>query len=111
MVDYIKNQTLERHRTALFGALISFIILSGVVYLYCVSSIVMATVARDYNIQSLGVIQREYQEVEKQYLSLLSKFSLDYAYSLGFINSGSALIFVSHQTTMAQNSAYGEAIR
>ncbi len=111
MVDYIKNQTLERHRTALFGAFVSFIILSGVVYLYCISSIVMATVARDHNIQSLGVIQGEYQELEKQYLFLLSKFSLDYAYSLGFINSGSSLTFVSYQTTVAQNSVYGEAIR
>ncbi len=110
-MDYIKNQTLERHRTALFGALVSFIILSSVVYLYCISSIVMATVARDHNIQSLRAVRVEYQELEKQYLSLLSKFSLDYAYSLGFINSGSALTFVSYQTTVAQNSAYGEAIR
>lgn len=111
MVDYIKNEALGKHQVALVGMFLLCIILLGAIYIYFISSIVMATVARDHNIQNLQSVQREYQELEKQYLFLLSKFNLDYAYSLGFVNSGSALTFVSRQTAVAQNSAYDKTIR
>ncbi len=111
MVDYIKNEALGKHQAALVVMFLLCIILLGVIYIYCISSIVMATVNRDHNFQNLQSIQREYQELEKQYLVLLSKFNLDYVYSLGFVNSGNALTFISRQTAVAQNSAYGKAIR
>jgi hypothetical protein len=110
MVDYIKNEALGKHQTGLLAALICAIILIGVIYLCCVSTIVMETVKRNQNFQNLQAARKEYQELEKSYLSLISKFNLDYAYSLGFIN-GNTFAFISRQTTMAQNGSYGETLR
>ncbi len=110
MVDYIKKEALGRHQTELFTAFICAIILIGVIYIYCISAIVLETANRNKNFQNFQTARKEYQELEGIYLSLISKFDLDYAYSLGFINDNSSA-FISHQTTMAQNSGYEKTIR
>ena len=110
MVDYIKKEALGKHQTGLLATFICAIILMGIIYLYCVSTIVMETVNRNQNSQNLQVVRKEYQELEKSYLSLISKFNLDYAYSLGFIN-GNSFAFISRQTSVAQNGNYGETLR
>lgn len=71
---------------------------------------VMETVERNKNIQNLQVIKREYQNLEKNYLDILSSFNLEYAYSLGFVSENS-LNYVSKQTSVAQNISYDKAIR
>jgi len=110
MVNYIKREAWGRHRIGLFGSLICAIIFIGVFYLYCVSAMVMETVNRNQNFQNLQVIKREYQELEKSYLDILSIFNLEYAYSLGFV-SGNSLSYVSKQTPVAQSGGYDKAIR
>lgn len=110
MVDYIKKEALGRHQAGLLTTFICAIILIGIIYLCCVSTIVMETVNRNQNFQNLQITRKEYQELEKSYLSLISKFNLDYAYSLGFIN-GNSFAFISRQTTMAQNSSYDKTLR
>ncbi len=96
---------------ALFAALISAILLISVFYIYSISTIVMETVQRNQNFQNLQVVQRQYQELEKNYLSLISKFSLDYAYSLGFVSENNSLAYISRQNPVAQNNSYEENIR
>jgi len=110
MVNYIKRKALGRHQVGLFSALICAIILVGVFYLYCISTMVMETVVRNKNLQNLQAIKREYQALEKNYLDILSIFNLEYAYSLGFISENS-MSYVSKQTPVAQNSGYDKAIR
>lgn len=109
MVGYIKIET-EKHQRGLLTALICAIILLGVFYVYCVSAIVMETVRHNQNIQSFQVQRREYQELEKSYLGLISKFNLEYAYSLGFIG-GNSSAYIVRQTSVAQNSGYDKALR
>ena len=111
MVDYIKNQALERYRTAIFWLLVFLIISSAIIYLYCIGVIVMATVNRNSNLEKLQSLEREYQELENQYLSLSSKLDLDYAYALGFVNNAKTLTFVLKPTAVAQTMSYGEALR
>ena len=108
MVNYIKNET-EKHRIVLFYALICAIILVSILYMYFISAIMMQTVNRDFNLQGLQTAKREYQELEQNYLSLLSKFNLNYAYSLGFVGENS-LDFVSRQSQVAQNSGHAQKI-
>ncbi len=108
MVDYIKNET-EKHQIALFYALVFTIILTSVFYMYFISAIMVQTVNRDSNLQSLQVAKREYQELEQSYLALLSRFNLNYAYSLGFVGE-SSLNFISRQSQMAQNSGHVQTI-
>ena len=110
MVDYIKNKT-QKYQMVLFVALISSMILMGIFYIYSISSIVMETVQRNQNFQNLQVVQRQYQELEESYLSLISKFNLDYAYSLGFVNENNSLAYISRQNPVAQNNSYEEAVR
>lgn len=109
MVDYIKNKT-EKHQKGLFASFICAIVLVGAFYIYCVSAIVMETVNRNQNFQNLQVEQKKYQELEKNYLDLISKFNLDYAYSLGFV-SGNPLVYIPRQTPVAQSSGYDKALR
>jgi hypothetical protein len=109
MVKYLKNKT-EKHQKEFLITLICAIILIGVFYIYCVSAIVMETVSRNQNIQTLQVVQKKYQELEKSYLDIISKFNLDYAYSQGFIN-GNSLAYIPRQVPVAQNSGYDKALR
>lgn len=110
MVDYLKNKTWGGHQRGLFITMISLVLLIAVFYIYCISAMVMGTVARSQNLQNLQIIKREYQELEKNYLSLLSKFNLDYAYSLGFIGANS-LSYVARQIPVAQNTGYEKTLR
>ena len=110
MVNYIKRETWGRHQISLFGSLICAIIFIGVFYLYCVSAMVMETVTRNQNLQNLQAVKREYQALEKSYLDILSRFNLEYVYSLGFVSENS-LSYVSKQTPVAQSSGYDKAIR
>ncbi len=105
MVNYIKNEALEKHQTILFGAFALAIIFTGIIYIYGVSAIMMQTVGRNDNLQKLQAVEQEYRELEKDYLSLISKFNLDYAHSLGFISNGNATAFIARETPVAQNSA------
>ena len=111
MAEYIKNETWGRHRAVLFAGLLGAIILLGAVYIYSISAIMIETVNRDYNIRNFQIVQKEYQEMEKSYLSLLAKFNLDYVYSLGFVPSGNTLSFLTSEIKVAQNNGYGEAVR
>jgi hypothetical protein len=110
MINYFKNEIAGKYQLILFSALIFSTILIGIFYIYCVGSIVMETVNRSQGFQNLQVVVREYQELEKNYLSLLSKFNLDYAYSLGFVSENS-LNYISLQAPVAQNSRYDKALR
>ncbi len=110
MVNYIKRETWGRHQAGLFSALICAIIFIGIFYLYCVSVMVVETVARNQNIQNLQAVKREYQALEKNYLDIISTFNLERAYSLGFVSENS-LSYVSNQTAVAQNTGYDKAIR
>lgn len=101
MVEYIKNET-ERHQKGLFTLLICSIILIIAFYIYCVSVMVMETANRNQNFQNLQIVERNYQGLEKKYLALISKFNLDYAYSLGFVASNNSLAYISRQTSVAQ---------
>lgn len=108
MVNYIKNET-EKHQVALFYALVCAIILVGILYMYFISAIMAQTINRDANLQSFQSAKREYQELEQNYLVILSKFNLNYAYSLGFVGENS-VNFVSRQNQVAQNSGNVQTI-
>jgi hypothetical protein len=109
MVNYIKNRA-EKHQKGLFASFLCVIILVGAFYIYCVGAIVIETANRNQNFQNLQVEQKEYQELEKKYLDLISKFNLDYAYSLGFVGEN-PLVYVSRQIPVAQSSGYDKALR
>lgn len=109
MVDYIKKET-DKYQRGLFILLIFAIIILSAFYIYSVGNIVMETVRRDKNLEDLQISRQEFQELEKTYLNLLSKFNLEYARSLGFI-SGNAVAFISKTTQMAQNNSYEKTIR
>ncbi len=94
----------------LFGLLACACVLMAIVYLWFISNIVMETVSRNQHFQNLKITEREYQELEKNYLNLLAKFNLDYAYLLGFVNENS-LASVEQQTAVAQNTGYEQTFR
>lgn len=94
----------------LFGVLSFAIIFSGAIYMYFLSAIVMETVARNQNFQTIQDLREKSNNVEKQYLELLSKINFDYARSLGFVEMNS-LISVERQTAVAQNVNYDQALR
>lgn len=96
---------------ALFAVLVFCILLFGVIYLYNISAIMIETVNRDHNLERFQLVEREYQELEKNYLGLLSKFNLDYVYSLGFVSSGNASAFITREIQMAQSGGYEKTIR
>lgn len=102
MKIYIENG-IEKHRIALFYALVCAILFTCFLYMYFVGAIMMQTVKHDSIYQNIHNAEREYQELEQSYLALISKFNLNYAYSLGFVGENSA-DFVSRQSRVAQNS-------
>lgn len=108
MVDYIKNGIWEKRMP--FSALICAIILVAMFYIYCISSVVVETVNRNQNFKNLQIVQNEYQNIEKNYLGLITKFNLDYAYSLGFVG-GNPLAYIPRQIPVAQNSVYAQTLR
>ncbi len=94
----------------LFGASSFVIVLSAVIYMYFLSTIVMETVARNQKFQTLQILREKSNNIEKDYLELLSKINLDYAHSLGFVDENS-LTSVERQTAVAQNMNYDQALR
>ncbi len=113
MTDCIKKEiweTWEKRKIYLFAVFVFAIIAICALYIYRISAIVVETANREHLSQNFKTIQKEYQGLEKDYLFLLSRLNLDYAYSLGFINEDSAA-FIVRQTAVAQNNSYGQAIR
>jgi hypothetical protein len=108
MTNYIKNGIWEKRKIGLFYLAVFVIILLSIFYLYRIALIVAETANHQGNLQNLIILKREYQELEKNYLSSLARLNLEYAYSLGFVNFG-AVSFVSRRPPVAQNK--NEAFR
>lgn len=110
MAECIKKEiwgTWEKRKVCLFAVFIFAIIVVCALYFFCVSAIVMEAANREHFSQDFKAVQKEHQELEKNYLSLLSRLNLDYAYSLGFINEESTA-FIVRKTAVAQNNGYGQ---
>ncbi len=110
MVNYLKNETLGKHQKEIFIVLILAVLIIGIFYVYCLAGIMAGIVNHNNNLKNLQNMKMGYQELEKNYLSFLSKFDLDYVYSLGFVSENS-LSYVTRQIPVAQNTSYENALR
>lgn len=105
MTNCVQKEIWEKRKTGLFYLAVFAIILLSIFYVYRITLIVVETADYQGNLQNLMILKREYQELEKSYLSSLSKLNLEYAYSLGFVNSN-PVSFIPRHAPVAQTNGY-----
>ncbi|MFA4890326.1 MAG: hypothetical protein WC587_01690 [Candidatus Paceibacterota bacterium] len=78
----IENQGAKK----LFGIVIFVIIMAGCFYLYFLGATIKGIINSSDNTKRLQTVSSEYQQLEENYYTLLGRFNLEYAHSLGFVD-------------------------
>jgi len=86
ILEQFNQIRIERVRGKIFRVLASFVCSLFIVYFYFLNITIGETVARRHNVQKLGDISFEYQQLEEKYFGTINKLDLDYAHSLGFVD-------------------------
>ena len=78
-----------------------FIFVVGLSYVYFLNIVVLETAMREENLDKLKQTKRKVQNLEMSYIDKISKLSIPYAESLGFVES-EAYDYVYIQRPMAK---------
>lgn len=84
---FLKKQLWKKYSQYFFWSLFAFVLMLGVLYLYFMNFAVLKTAERNINIKKITQVKRGTQGLEAEYIGRLEEFDVDYAKSIGFVES------------------------